>query len=138
MVQKLQAAAKKAKANVELVAPTVGMTRLTGNKTIEANQTIDGGPSVLYDAIAVVLSEAGAEALAQSPAARDFVSDAFAHRKFVGYVPEARALFEAVGLASQLDDGFVALEGTKAPAEFLARCRQLRFWDRENALTHAR
>ena len=60
----------------------------------------------------------------------------YAHCKFIGYVQEATALFEATGLSALIDDGFTELghgtgTGTGA-ADFLARCRQLRFWDRTN------
>ena len=65
--------------------------------------------------------------LAKDAAAKDFVSDAHAHCKFIGYVPEAQALLEAV---VDLDDGYVALDGDAAIATFLEHCRTLRYWDR--------
>ena len=54
---------------------------------------------MLYDAVAVLASEEGAAAAGREPAARDFVTDAFAHCKFIGYTSEAIPLFEACGLA---------------------------------------
>jgi hypothetical protein len=62
---------------------------------------------VLYDAVVLLLSAAGAQALARNPAARDFVTDTYAHCKFIGHVAQAtdrpakllayrRALFEVV------------------------------------------
>ena len=48
---------------------------------------IDGGPSVLFDAVALILSEEGAERLTGEAAARDFVADAFAHCKFIAFMP---------------------------------------------------
>ena len=47
--------------------------------------------------------------LAALPAARDFVTDAFAHCKFIGYAGDAAPLFEAAGLGNLIDDGFVDL-----------------------------
>ena len=44
-------------------------------------------------------------------AARDFVADAFAHCKFIGYVEAARPLFEKAGIADSLDEGVIAIEG---------------------------
>ena len=35
------------------------------------------------------------------PAARDFVTDAFAHGKYIGYAGGTVALFEAAGLAEK-------------------------------------
>ena len=41
---------------------------------------------MLYDAVVLLPSEDGAKVLTKEPAARDFVADAFAHMKFIGYV----------------------------------------------------
>ena len=60
-----------------------------------------------------------------SPAARDFVADAFAHCKFIGYTDAAMPLLDAAGLAG-LDEGFIELDGNAA--DFISRCRQLRHW----------
>ncbi|HWN63362.1 MAG TPA: hypothetical protein VNO25_22135, partial [Streptosporangiaceae bacterium] len=79
----------------------------------------------------------GAEALAALPAARDFVSDAYAHSKFVGYTGDAAPLFEAAGLSRLMDNGFVGLDETAA-AEFISRCGRLRFWSRQLSAARAR
>ena len=65
---------------------------------VSADQKLDGAPSVLYDAVVIAASEQGAAELASSPAARDFVSDAYAHGKFIGYTAPTMALFSACGL----------------------------------------
>ena len=44
---------------------------------------------MLFDAVAILPSKEGAELLAMLPAARDFVADAVAHRKFIGYAATA-------------------------------------------------
>ena len=76
---------------------------------IDADEKLDGGPSVLFDAVAILPSEEGAALLATLPAARDFVADAFAHRKFIAYVDAAEPLLEKAGVPS-LDEGFVPLK----------------------------
>jgi len=133
ILARLRAAAKAEQANVELVAPTVRGVQTSDGKRVSAEQRINGGPSVLYDAVAVVASETGAAELAGSAAARDFVTDAYSHCKFIGYVPEASALFEAAGLHQRMDDGFIELAANGASA-FLERCRAFRHWDREQVL----
>ena len=107
---------------------------------IEANQKIGGGPSVLYDAVAVLPSEAGVKALLKNAAARDFVSDAFAHLKFIAYVDAAMPLFEKAGIQADLDDGCINLTaskgtGAKGAASFVTACRNLRNWAREKLVT---
>jgi catalase len=61
--------------------------------------------------------------------------DPAAHCKFIGYTSGAAVLFEAAGLPADpadADGGFVSLSEHPAAA-FIARCRQLRHWDREFA-----
>jgi catalase len=126
----LTSAAEQAHVNVELVAPAVGGVEASDGQRAPADQKIDGGPSVLYDAVIVLTAKDGAETLATLPAARDFVTDAYAHCKFIGYTDDAAPLFEAAGLSRLMDDGFVSLEETAA-AEFITRCAELRFWSRQ-------
>ena len=127
----LQSEATAMNALVEVVGPVVGSVTLSGGKSISADQKIEGGPSVLYDAVVVLADEDGAATLANLPAARDFVTDAFAHCKFIGYTPAAAAVIAAVGLAEKMDEGFTELDGAKSATAFLAKCGELRFWGRE-------
>jgi len=132
----LRAAAAAEQATVEIVAPAVGGVDASDGTRVRAKQQIDGAPSVLYDAVVILASPGGARALSARPAARDFVTDAVAHCKFIGYTSGASVLFEAAGLPadpSDLDEGFVSLNDYP-PAEFIARCRQLRHWDRQRAV----
>ena len=92
---------------------------------------IDGGPSVLFDAVALIVSEEGAEILAGEAAARDFVADAFAHCKFIGFTAAAGPLFAKAGVAMDEDEGLIALESGSSAAGFVAACRKLRLWARE-------
>jgi len=130
LLEAVQRAAEAAQVTVELIAPTVGGVAV-GDQKVAADQQVDGAPSVLYDAVVVLASKEGASELGRRPTARDFVTDAYAHAKFVGYSAEAAALFEAAGLTALLDDGFVALEGSGDVDAFLERCVELRYWDRQ-------
>ena len=115
---------------LEIIAPKVGGVQASDGSWIEAKQKIDGGPSVLYDAVALLPSEEGAKLLATEPAARDFVADAFAHMKFIGHTAAAAILFEKAGIAENRDEGFIALKGKDDCSAFVAACRQVRFWKR--------
>jgi len=129
----LKGAADGEGAMLEFIAPTVGGVTSSTGAPVTAEQKIGGGPSVLYDAVAILPGQSGAQMLAKHPAARDFVTDAFTHLKFIAYVDAARPLFEKAGIASDLDEGCMQLTASTA-AEFVSRCRQLRFWDREAAV----
>jgi catalase len=130
----LKAAIEAEGAIVEVIAPAIGGVTADDGSLIEAKQKIGGGPSVLYDAVAVLPAEAGGQLLAKNPAATDFVCDAFAHLKFIAYVDAAMPLFEKAGIAGDMDDGFVRLGTSKGTNSFVAMCRKLRLWDREKVL----
>jgi catalase len=116
---------------LEIVAPHVGGVEASDGSWIAAAQQLRGGPSVLYDAVALLPSADGIEVLMQEPTAHDFVADAFAHCKFIGYVEAALPLFAKAGVSESRDDGCIALAGPEGCAAFVATCRQLRFWARE-------
>jgi catalase len=130
LLSALREAAERRQVTVELIAPTVGGVAASDGSTVVADQKLDGAPSVLYDAVAIL---ADGDSLATVPPARDFVSDAFAHCKFVGHTDGATALFEAAGLAGQLDEGFVELDDGTSLETFLDTCDGLRHWEREAA-----
>lgn len=88
---------------------------------------------MLYDAVALLLSEEGANLLKTHGPAKDFVCDAYAHCKFIAYTAPATALFDAAGLSDKMDDGFVALNGKRDAGVFVKAARALRLWSREPA-----
>ncbi len=109
----LKTAVEKEGAVLEIVAPQVGGVEASDGSWIEAKQKLDGGPSVLYDAVALLVSHAGATLLAQEASARDFVADAFAHCKFIGYSEAALPLLAKAGVPTDMDEGFVRWERQK-------------------------
>ena len=119
-----------------MVASKVGGAVLSDGALIPAKQKIDGGPSVLFDAVAILASPEGAALLAQDAAARDFVSDAFAHCKFIGYSAEVQPLFEKSGLVDELDEGCVLLAKSADAKTFVEALGRLRFWPRELKIDH--
>ncbi|MGY0562448.1 MAG: catalase HPII, partial [Paraglaciecola chathamensis] len=98
-------------------------------KHIAGQQVIDGGPSVLSDAVLVLVTKEQAKQLAEIPEAKDFVSDAYAHMKFIGHTDEASALIKAAGLNDKIDAGWVDLDKTSAN-DFIETLRDLRYWSR--------
>ncbi|WP_271894304.1 catalase [Candidatus Phyllobacterium onerii] len=131
LVQALQKALLAEKATFEIITPTVGGAQASDGSFIEGHQMIDGGPSVLYDAVAVLPSESGMIDLLRESTARDFVADAFAHCKFIGYTAAALPLFEKAGILNELDEGVVLLAGSKDVAAFIEVLGNLRIWSRE-------
>jgi catalase len=82
-----------------------------------------GTPSVLVDAVALVLSTAGTKKLLNDSAAVQFVMDAYGHLKAIGHTQEAQPLLDKAGV--EPDDGVVV-----AGSGFIEAAKQ-RFFDRE-------
>jgi catalase len=132
LLKALKVALSKAGATFEIIAPQVTGAEASDGSWIDADQMIDGGPSVLYDAVALLPAAAAMDDLLQESTARDFVADAFAHCKFIGYVETALPLMEKSGISGDdLDEGCVVLEVAKDAKVFVDRLGQLRVWDRE-------
>ena len=129
--QQLSKILSKEKVQMEIIAPQIGGCKLNDGKHVEAQQNIKGGPSVLYDAIVLLISKEGARELAKESAARDFISDAYHHSKFIAYTAEATALFESAGVADELDEGCVLVNNRSSLQNFLNKCKDIRVWSRE-------
>ncbi|NKL06007.1 catalase [Rhizobium leguminosarum] len=119
------------KAAFEVIAPKIGGVTLSDGNWIEAHQMIDGGPSVLYDAVTLLSSAEGTGELLKEATARDFVTDAFVHCKFIGYVETAQPLMQKAGIAASPDEGVIALAAAKDVPAFIKALGKLRVWGRE-------
>ncbi|KAA3452332.1 catalase HPII [Mesorhizobium sp. SARCC-RB16n] len=134
LFEQLRCAIEAEGAVMEVVAPKVGGVDAADGTHIEARHMIDGGPSVLFDAVVLLLSEEGAEMLLNEAAAKDFVSDAFAHCKFIGFTPAAEPLLAKTGVAPDADEGLIGLDTAASVKTFVQACRKLRLWAREAAV----
>jgi catalase len=132
LLKALTAALDKAGASFEIIAPKITGVEASDGSRIKADQMIDGGPSVLYDAVALLPSADAMADLLRESSTRDFVADAFAHCKFIGYTEAALPLFEKAGVASaDLDEGCIALANAKGAKSFVDNLAKLRVWERE-------
>ena len=120
VIKKIRKAATDAGATVKIVAPKVGGAKLADGSMLAADGQLAGTPSVLFDAVAVILSEKGATALSMESAAIDFVRDAFGHLKAIAVDQGGQTLLRIahvghdVGVVSSNDtDAFVAAAMTR-------------------------
>ena len=127
-IRKLKKAATEAGAAVKIIAPKIGGAKLADGSVLPADGQLAGTPSVLFDAVAILLSADGAKGLAKEGAAIDFVRDAFGHLKAIAADQGGQALLEAANVGR--DAGVVDASDTKA---FLAAA-QTRQWDREKTV----
>ncbi|MET0651130.1 MAG: catalase [Hyphomicrobiaceae bacterium] len=126
LVKAVRKAAEGEGATVKIVAPKVGGVTLKDGSKLKADGQLAGTPSVLFDAVALVLSEDGCKKLLKESAAVDFAANAFVHLKAIGFSKEAQPLLDKAGVAA--DEGVVDLEDGAAGFIDQARTRQ---WDRE-------
>jgi catalase len=89
-----------------LIAPKVGGIKVQGG-TLKAQGQLAGTPSVLFDAVALVLTKDAATRLAEEGAAVDFVRDAFGHLKAIGCSRDCEPLLRKAGIAE--DEGVTDL-----------------------------
>jgi catalase len=125
VIKKIKKAATNAGAAVKIIALKAGGTKLADGSILAADGQLAGTPSVLFDAVAVILSDEGAKALSMESAAIDFVRDAFGHLKAIAVDQGGRALLKKANVGQDAGvvetndrDGFIAA----------AKTRQ---WDRE-------
>ncbi len=126
----LKAAATREGAEVAIIAPAIAGVDASDGSHINADHKVGGGPSVLFDAVAVLLSPEGAKKLSTDAAAKDFVADAYAHLKFIGFNDGASALLTKAGLTGP-EEGVVQIEKSDDASSFIDSCRKLRIWNRE-------
>ena len=110
---------------MKIVAPKVGGAKLIDGKLMAADGQLAGTPSVLFDAVAIVLSADGAAQLAKDGAAGDFARNAFGHLKAIGVDAGGQRLLQALGI--EPDAGVVDVGDSKA---FIAAAKT-RQWARE-------
>jgi len=121
-------AATAAKATVEVVAPKVGGATLSDGTKLAAKHQLAGGPSVLFDAVALAVSADGVTALLGESAAVAWVHDAFAHLKVIGHSADSQPLLDTAGVMA--DAGVIAITGADAAA-FIDTAANGRIWARD-------
>ncbi|GLS87409.1 catalase [Cypionkella aquatica] len=96
-IDKLIAAIKAEGGSVFTVAPKVGMLKLKGGE-MKADGQLAGSPSMLFDAIAMILAPDVAEKLAKDSAAVGFVNEAFVHLKAIGHCNGSKVILARAGI----------------------------------------
>ncbi|MEO6352550.1 MAG: catalase [Burkholderiaceae bacterium] len=128
LINQMRKAVTDAGAAVKIVAPKVGGAKLADGSILEADGQLAGTPSVIFDAIAVILSNEGAQLLGKESAAVDFVRDAFGHLKAIAVDNGGLALFQKMNIPR--DNGVVDISDM---AGFISMA-MTRQWDRERSV----
>jgi catalase len=117
-LKRVEDAVKAAGATPFVVAPKAGGAKLSDGQMRKADGQLAGSPSVLFDAVALILAEDAARALRREGAAVQFVMDAYAHLKAIGAGEGAKPLLDKAGVepdagVTGLDRAFIAAAGTR-------------------------
>ena len=126
-ITSLLKAARGAGAKVKIICPTIGGATLDDGTRLKADHQLAGGPSVLFDAVTVLASDAGTTALLGDAAAVAWVHDAFAHLKVIGVTQAAMPLLAAAGIME--DEGICDLDS--GAGVFIETASAGRIWARE-------
>ena len=118
-------AATDAGASVKIVSPKVGGAKLADGSMLKANGQLAGTPSVMFDAIVIILSDAAARMLLKDAAAIDFLRDAFGHLKAIAIDDGGQLLLQTAGVPQ--DAGVLDIKNIEG---FIAAAKT-RQWDRE-------
>ncbi|MHB1677509.1 MAG: catalase [Sulfuriferula sp.] len=126
IINNLQQASLAAGARVKLIAPRIGAVKLSDGSVIAADGQLAGTPSVLFDAVALILSAEATKALSKESVAIDFVRDAYAHLKAIAADKGSELLLQEADVQST-----VGVTDAGQVEQFLqyAKTRQ---WDRES------
>ena len=128
VIERLKNAATAAGAVVKTIAPGIGGVTLADGSILSADGHLAGPPSVLFDALVVILSSESAQAMSTEQAAIDFVRDAFGHLKAIAVDTGGQALLKSARVGR--DAGVVDVGDTDA---FMAAART-RHWDRKRSM----
>ncbi len=126
LVKKIRSSAEAEGATVKIVASTIGGVKLKDGSELSVDGQLAGTPSVLFDAIAVLLSKEGCDDLISDSAAIDFARHAYVHLKAIGYSASALPLLRKAGV--DVDDGVVDVE---ANSDHWLKQARTRLWSRE-------
>jgi catalase len=83
-IDRIKKAGINAGANVKMVGPKIGGAQLSDGSIIHVDGQLAGTPSVMFDAIAIIISNEAAKTLSMEAAAIDFIRDAYGHLKAIG------------------------------------------------------
>jgi len=127
-IDAVKQAVTSAGATVKLIAARIGDVKLADGSLLKIDGQLAGTPSVLFDAVAIILSEQAAELLGKEAAAIDFVRDAFGHLKAIGVDKGGEALLKTAAIKP--DAGIITIDCLD---RFIAAART-RQWDREASI----
>jgi catalase len=123
-VATMKKAVEKEGAVLKLIAPKIGPMK----NGLTPDMTIDGGPSCLFDAVVLLPGQADMPMLLGAAGPINWLRDAFAHLKAIGFNNASQAMFGKGGV-DHTAPGVVAL--AKGADGFIAAAKEHKIWARD-------
>jgi catalase len=125
LIDVIRKAVTKAGAHVKMVASKIGNVTLADGSLLKIDGQLAGTPSVLFDAVALILSDEAAALFSKEANAIDFVRDAFGHLKAIGVDKGGEVLLKKAGI--EHDAGVI----TFGSVDHFIAAAKTRQWARE-------
>ena len=112
-----------------MLGPTSAPVKTADGKTLPVDASMEGLPSVAFDAVFVPGGAASIKALSGDGVALHYVLEAYKHLKAIALHGEAKQLLDVLKL--EADAGLIVGADAKLTKAFFAAIGQHRVWDRE-------
>ncbi|WP_314917871.1 catalase HPII [Pseudomonas helleri] len=116
-------------AHTKLLGPTSAPVKTAEGKLLNVDGSMEGLPSVAFDAVFVPGGAESIKALSGDGVALHYLLEAYKHLKPIAVHGEARQLLDVLHL--QVDDGLLAIKDAQDLKAFFAAIAQHRIWARE-------
>jgi catalase len=116
-------------AHAKLLGPTSAPVKTAEGKLLDVDGSMEGLPSVAFDAVFVPGGAESIKALSGDGVALHYLLEAYKHLKPIAVHGDARQLLDVLHL--QVDDGLLAIKDAQDLKAFFAAIAQHRIWARE-------
>ncbi|WP_258571620.1 catalase HPII [Pseudomonas protegens] len=128
-IDALKKALKAEGAHAKLLGPTSAPVTTADGKSLPVDASMEGLPSVAFDAVFVPGGAQSIKALSGNGVALHYLLEAYKHLKAIALHGDARELLHSLRL--EADEGLIVGADAKALKAFIAAIAQHRVWSRE-------
>ncbi|WP_282365479.1 catalase HPII [Pseudomonas sp. PS02290] len=128
-VAAMKAAVEAEGAHAKVLGPTSAPVKTAGGASLAVDASMEGLPSVAFDAVFIPGGDASIKALSGDGVALHYVLEAYKHLKAIAYAGDAQKLIDLLRL--EADAGLLAVSDSASFKAFFKAIQQHRVWARE-------
>jgi catalase len=125
----MKAALEAEGAHAKVLGPTSAPVKTASGATLAVDASMEGLPSVAFDAVFIPGGDASITALSGDGVALHYVLEAYKHLKAIAYAGDAQKLIDLLRL--EADAGLLAVSDSASFKAFFEAIQQHRVWARE-------